>query len=250
MTDNKNKNEVLANVNGKEITKQDVIGFISQMQGGQQFLNPQGINQIANELVNQELIYIDALDKNLDEDEEFKKELEFTKSNLLKNYAMHKLFSDIKVDDEEIKDYYDNNKEAVKKPKTYKASHILVEDEDTAKKVIDEIENGKDFEVAADEYSIDKAAKGGNLGEFPKGTMVKEFEDALDKLDEGEVSQPVKTQFGFHVIKLDHVHEAYLPEFDEIKDRIHDTLLMIKRQEKYLEKVRKVEEKVDVKKFY
>ena len=88
------------------------------------------------------------------------------------------------------------------------------------------------------------------MGEFPKGTMVKEFEEALDKLGEGEISKPVKTQFGYHIIKLDHTHDEYLPEFDEIKDRIHDTLLMIKRQEKYLEKTRKIKEKVEVKKYY
>lgn len=245
----KNK-DILAEVNGKEIKQSDVITFISQMQGGQQFMNPQGIHQIADELVNQELMYIDAKENNLDQDKEFKDQLEITKENMLKNYAMHLLFDSIKVSDDEIKEYYENNKEVVKKPKSYRASHILVEDEKTADKILDEIKNGLNFSDAADKYSTDKASKGGDLGEFPKGAMVKEFEDALDELKEGEISKPVKTQFGYHIIKLDHTHDEYLPELDEIKDRIHDTLLMIKRQEKYLEKTNQIKEKVEVKKYY
>ena len=94
-------------VNGKKITQKEVVSFITQMQGGQQFLNPQGIHQITDELVNQELMYIDALENKLDEDEEFTKELEITKENMLKNYSMHKLFESIEVSDEEIKNYYD-----------------------------------------------------------------------------------------------------------------------------------------------
>lgn len=245
----KNK-DILAEVNGKKISQKEVVSFITQMQVGQQFLNPQGIHQITDELVNQELMYIDALENKLDEDEEFNKELEITKENMLKNYAMHKLFESIEVSDEEIKNYYDNNKEVVKKPKSYRASHILVDDEESAENILNEINDGLSFEDAANKYSKDNGSKNGDLGEFPKGTMVKEFEEALDKLGEGEISKPVKTQFGYHIIKLDHTHDEYLPEFDEIKDRIHDTLLMIKRQEKYLEKTRKIKEKVEVKKYY
>lgn len=248
MTDK--QNDILAEVNGKKISQKDVVSFITQMQGGQQFLNPQGIHQIADELVNQELMYIDAIDNKLDQDKEFIDQLELTKENMLKNYSMHLLFKDIKVSDDELKEYYDNNKEVIKQPKTYKASHILVESEDEANKVLEEINSGLEFEKAADKYSTDKASKGGNLGEFPQGAMVKEFEQALDKLKEGEISKPVKTQFGYHIIKLDHTHDAHLPEFDEIKDKIHDTLLMIKRQEKYLEKTNKIKEKVNVKKYY
>lgn len=244
------KANILAEVNGKKISQNDVVSFITQMQGGQQFLNPQGIHQVADELINQELIYIDAKENRLDENKEFKEQLALTEENMLKNYAMHLLFDDIKVSEDEIKDYYDNNKEAIKKPRSYKASHILVDDEQTANKVLDEINNGLEFDKAADKYSKDKAAKGGDLGEFPKGAMIKEFEEALDKLDDGEISKPVKTQFGYHIIKLDHSHDSYLPEYEEIKDKVHDTLLMIKRQEKYLEKANKIKEKVDVKKYY
>ena len=82
----KNK-DILAEVNGKKISQKEVVSFITQMQGGQQFLNPQGIHQITDELVNQELMYIDALENKLDEDEEFTKELEITKENICLLYT-------------------------------------------------------------------------------------------------------------------------------------------------------------------
>ncbi|MDD7306183.1 MAG: peptidylprolyl isomerase [Peptoniphilaceae bacterium] len=243
--------KVLAEVAGKKITQGQVINFIKAMQNGQQFMNPKGIKQITDELVNQELLYIDALEKGLDKDKEFVDEVEFTKSNMLKNYAMHMLFKDIDVSEQELKNYYDNNKEAMKVPETFKAKHILVNTLEQAEKIFKEIEDGKSFEEAADEYSLDKQSKnGGDLGEFPKGTMVKEFEEALEKLDEGEVSKPVKTQFGYHLIKLDHKHEPFLPEFEQIKDRLRETLIMIRSQEKYLKEVEKISKKVDVKKYY
>lgn len=243
--------KVMAEVGDKKITQAEVLNFIGAMPSGEQFMSPQGMTQIADELVNQELLYIDALEKGLDKDEEFLHELEFAKSNMLKNYAMHMIFKDIEVSDEDIKNYYDNNKEVIKVPESFRAKHILVEELDKAENIYKEIQEGKSFEDAANEYSLDNHGQnGGDLGEFPKGTMVKEFEEALEKLGEGEVSQPVKTQFGYHLIKLDHKHEAYLPEFDEIKDRLKETLMMIRRQEKYLEEVERIRKKVDVKKYY
>lgn len=123
MTEN---NKVLAKVGDKEITQADVINFISSMQGGQQFMNPQGMKQITDEIINQELIYKQALENKLDEDEEFKRELEHTKENMLKNYAMFSLFKDLTVSEEEIRDYYDNNQEAIKTPTTYRDRKSVV----------------------------------------------------------------------------------------------------------------------------
>lgn len=244
-------NKVLAIVGDKSISQEDVMKFISSMQGGQQFMNPQGIKQITDELVNQELLYIQAKNNKLDQEDEFVRELEFTKENMLKNYAMHKLFLDIEVSENEIKDYYDNNKEIIKSPVSYKASHILVENEKIANEILSEIKSGKSFEQAADEYSLDNNEKnGGDLGEFSQGTMVKEFEEALEKLSEGEISAPVKTQFGYHLIKLDHKHDSFLPDFNQVKERIKDTLLMIRRQEKYLSEVKNIGENIKVEKFY
>ncbi|WP_242224929.1 peptidylprolyl isomerase PrsA [Bacillus cereus group sp. BfR-BA-01380] len=119
------------------------------------------------------------------------------------------------ITDKEVKDNY--------KPEI-KASHILVKDEATAKKVKDELAQGKSFEDLAKQYSEDPGSKdkGGDLGYFKSGQMVKEFEDAAFKLKKDEVSDPVKSQFGYHIIKVTDIKE--LKPFDQEKDRIKSDL--------------------------
>ncbi|MFC4322151.1 peptidylprolyl isomerase [Litchfieldia salsa] len=107
-----------------------------------------------------------------------------------------------------------------------KASHILVEDEATAKEVLAKLEEGKTFEELAAEYSSDgSAAQGGELGWFPKGQMVPEFEEAAFTLGKGEVSEPVKSQFGYHIIKVTETKEDFDKLSDEEKDTIIGTIL-------------------------
>ncbi|MGG2093320.1 peptidylprolyl isomerase PrsA [Bacillus sp. S13(2024)] len=126
------------------------------------------------------------------------------------------------ISDKEAKDNY--------KPEI-KASHILVKDEETAKKVEAELAQGKSFEDLAKQYSEDTGSKdkGGDLGYFGPGKMVKEFEDAAYKLKKGEVSQPVKSQFGYHIIKVTDIKE--LKPFDQEKDRIKGELADKKMQD-------------------
>ncbi|MEI4831555.1 peptidylprolyl isomerase PrsA [Bacillus sp. FJAT-53711] len=126
------------------------------------------------------------------------------------------------ITDKEAKDNY--------KPEI-KASHILVKDEETAKKVEAELAQGKSFEDLAKQYSEDTGSKdkGGDLGYFGPGKMVKEFEDAAYKLKKGEVSQPVKSQFGYHIIKVTDIKE--LKPFDQEKDRIKGDIADKKMQD-------------------
>lgn len=244
------ENKLLAEVNGKEIYLSDVYELMQGMQDRERFNNDEGINVLADELVNQELLLEDAKAKKYDEEKEFAEELEVVKNNMLKNYAMHKLFESIEITDEELKKYYEENKETLFSPVTYTASHILIEDLDQANKVYEEIKDGKDFKKAAEEYSIDPSAKnGGQLGSFPKGVMVKEFQEGLDSIEVGEISKPVKSQFGYHIIKLDDKKEIE-SSFEEIKDQVRSTYEMLKRQEVYVELVDKLAKKAEVKKFY
>lgn len=243
--------KVLAEVNGKKLTEKDVLEFINMINGGYRFNNEQGIKQIANEMINQELLYIDAKEKELDKDEEFNKILEDQKKNLLKNYAMEKLFEGIEVSEQEAKDYYDNNTSLFKSPMMFHAKHILVDDEEKAKEIKKEIDEGKTFEDLAKEYSKDGSAQnGGDLGEFPEGSMVKEFEDKLKEMEEGEISDPVKTQFGYHLIKLDHKHDRSIYKFDDIKKDLLNQLVMMKRQERYIAKTNKLKENIEVKTYF
>ena len=141
------------------------------------------------------------------------------------------------VTDEEINQYYEDNKDEFAKRD---ASHILVEDEKTAKEIKEKLDSGQDFAELAKEFSKDSAnaENGGNLGTFSKGQMVKEFEDAVFKLKEGEISEPVKTQFGYHIIKLNKVADSVEDNKEAITKALED--------KKYADYIKELNEKANV----
>ncbi|WP_312501347.1 peptidylprolyl isomerase PrsA [Bacillus luti] len=146
------------------------------------------------------------------------------------------------ITDKELKENY--------KPEI-KASHILVKDEATAKKVKEELGQGKSFEELAKQYSEDTGSKekGGDLGYFTARKMVKEFEDAAFKLKKDEVSEPVKSQFGYHIIKVTDIKEQ--KPFDEVKGDIKKDLVQKKAQDAefmndlMMKEIKKADVKVD-----
>ncbi|MCM3536440.1 peptidylprolyl isomerase [Priestia endophytica] len=162
------------------------------------------------------------------------------KINLLRKKAAT---ADIKVSDKELKEAY-----KAKKPEL-KASHILVKDEKTAQEVEKKLKDGEDFAKLAKEYSQDGSAQsGGDLGYFKSGQMVAEFEEAAQKLKVGEISDPVKTQYGYHIIKLTDKKEV--PSFDKMKDELEQEVKLSKIDENDMENaVNKIlkEENVEVK---
>jgi peptidyl-prolyl cis-trans isomerase C len=130
------------------------------------------------------------------------------------------------ITDEKIKAAYDKKSKETKADEEIKASHILVKDEAEAKKIYSEVTKGGDFEKIAKEKSEDKAsgAMGGDLGFFGKGRMVKEFEETAFKLKKGEISKPVKTDFGWHIIKKVDGRTAPKPAFEQSKEAIREEL--------------------------
>ncbi|HSH36862.1 peptidylprolyl isomerase [Schnuerera sp.] len=247
------ENKVLATVNGKEITDKEVYNFLNQLapQTAAQFNTPEGINKLATELVNQELLYLEAVEDGLDKEENFKSQLESVKENVLKQYAINKLFENISVSEEEIQNFYNENKEYFKTPESARASHVLVDDEEKAKEILEEINNGLSFEDAATKYSsCPSKQNGGDLGEFTRGKMVPEFEEAAFAMEEGEISEPVKSQFGYHIIKLSSKKESRISALEEVKNQINQQLVMMKQQEKYLNKAEELKNKYDVKTYF
>jgi len=177
----------------------------------------------------------DALDNYLKQQGMDRKSFEkLLQDQLIINNLEEKLTADVIVTDEEVKKYFDSNQDMFKLPSPeIRASHILVATEDEAKKILDEIKAGKDFAELAKKYSTDKASKdnGGDLGYFGKGTMDPEFEKAAFALKQGEVSQPVKTQFGYHIIKV--TGERASLGFDDVKDYIKSNLESSKKNEEF-----------------
>ena len=164
---------------------------------------------------------------------------------------MRKQIEGLTVSDDEAKKFYDENPSLFVQPERIHASHILVSDDAALAKVQEELKT-KSFDVVAKEYSIDpgSASNGGDLGEFPKGVMVPEFEKAAFALrNPGDVSEPVKSQFGWHIIKLEeHIPESKMA-FENVKTRIIQELKERKTQEVLQNRSKELEEKYKVERF-
>lgn len=181
----------------------------------------------------------------LEETEVFKKSLELAKAEILAQMAMQETVKDADVSDEEIENYYKENTDKFLKSGTVHAKHILTETEEKCKEILEQIEkNEKTFEEAAKEFSTcPSGAKGGDLGSFGKGQMVPEFEKAAFEAEIGKIVGPVKTQFGYHLIKVeDKTGDAAAP-FDEAKNTIRQGLIMRKQSEMYEQKLSELKEK-------
>ena len=152
------------------------------------------------------------------------------------------------ITEEEIVKYYNEHKEHFQTPESVRASHILVKEEDEANDIINEINEGLSFEEAAKKYSMCPSKEaGGDLGEFTRGKMVPEFEEAAFSIEEGKLSEPVKTQFGYHIIKVQSKKEAGISTLEEAKDQIIHQVTALKQQEKYLNKTEDLRDKYEVK---
>lgn len=143
---------------------------------------------------------------------------------------------DVKVDDNAAQDYYNNNTyQYLETPGKFHAAHILVATEDEAKKVKERLKNGEDFAKVAAEVSTDPGSKdkGGDLGEGSYTDFVKPFVDGVVATKVGEVSDPVKSDYGYHVIKVISKDDIKIKKFDAVKDQIKDTLLKTEQQKAF-----------------
>lgn len=231
---------LLATVGDVEITKDQMIGILRNIpqEHAQSVAGEQGRLRLLDEMISGELLALDALSQGLDKDEDYLAIVEEAKHGLLQRYAVNKLFSGIEVSSEEAVAYYEENKEQFASPENASAKHILVDTEEKCQSIKEEIAGGKAFEEAAVEYSTcPSKERGGDLGAFSKGQMVKEFEDATFSAVIGEVVGPVKTQFGYHLIKVESIEEAGVESFESVESVIKSQLAQSKQQEVYETKI-------------
>lgn len=230
---------VMAVVNGVEILESDVDRFIDLMGNrALPYKNPEGKKQLCEELVKQELIIQDCYSRKLHESEDYLKEINEIKRSILAKHFLNELFDDIKVSDEEIKEYYEENKNIFLSKYVFKAKHILVESQEKAKELKKRCDNGENFEKLAMECSMCPSKEvGGDLGEFTQGQMVLEFENACIDAEEGKVTEPVKTQFGYHLIKLESKTNPEQLALEAVKDEIEKSIIKAKEQVAYVKKM-------------
>ena len=236
------ENKILATVGTLTVTSADVDEFIYSLgQRGQSYNNPEGRAMILGQLIDSKLLLLDAKRNLMEGEAEFRAQLTKLKDNLLVNYAAEKAVSSVKaVSDEDVVNYYNENPEKFSQGESVNASHILVDSEDAAKNIYAEINAGTiSFEDAAAKYSsCPSKANGGSLGDFTRGQMVPEFDSAVFAMSVGEVtSEPVKTQFGYHLIKLNSKNEATVAPLNEVKEGIRGMLLSERQRAAYESKI-------------
>lgn len=231
--------ESVATVNGKAISKSQFDLYVANVarQSGREIPEDQK-SQLLDQFIGMQLA-ADAADKaGVPKQPKVEDQLALARLNVVVDAGLNKYLEDHPVTDAELKPEYDAQVAAM--PREYHARHILVEDKATADTVIKDLKGGADFAKLAEQKSKDSSGKtGGDLGWFTLDTMVKPFADAVTALQPGQMTeQPVQSQFGWHVIKLEESRAPAPPAFEDVKDRVK-VLVQRKRLQTYLDDLRK-----------
>jgi peptidyl-prolyl cis-trans isomerase C len=216
----------IAIVNGKAVPTARADALAQQVAKSGRPVTPEMQGQLREEVIMREIFMQEAQKRGLDVTEDFRVQMELARQSLL----IRELFAEFQkqnpVSDADAKAEYDKFA-AANSGKEYKARHILVEKEADAKAIIASLKKGGKFDDIAKKSSKDpgSGANGGQLDWAAAGSYVKEFSDAMSALEKGKMTDtPVKSQFGFHIIKLDDVRDTQLPKFDEVKPQITQQL--------------------------
>lgn len=245
------ENHVLAKVNGIEITDAILDSTIASLPPERRsyFDSEYGRNQLLEQLVSVELINAFGTELGLDTDPHYQAQVEQALKDIKYSFTMNKVFGAITIEEEEAKTVFDENPDLYQGEASIRASHILVDNEDLAKELIGKLNGGElSFEEAAMAHSsCPSKEQGGDLGEFGRGMMVKEFEDAAFALEEGEMTaEPVATQFGYHIIRTTEKKGTAPVEFEAVKSQVMNRMLQEKQMEYYTKLLIELKEKFPV----
>src|SRR5208282_1180577 len=231
-------NPVLAKVNGVEIRQSDVALAEEELGPSLAQMDPATKKEnVLAFLIDMKIVAKAAEDKKIEDRPDFKARLAFTRNRLLMDNLLA-VEGKAATTDEAMKKVYDEAAKQIEGEQEAHARHILVETEDEAKAIEAELKNGADFAELAKKKSKDPGASdGGDLGFFTKDQMVPEFSTVAFSLEPGKISDPVKSQFGWHVIKVEEKRNRKPPDFDQVKSQI-ETYVTRKAQAEYVAKLR------------
>ena len=232
-------NPVLAKVNGAEIRKSDLTLAEEELGPSLAQMDPSTKDDnVLSFLIDMKLVAKAAEDKKVQDSDDFKKRMAFARNRLLMDNLLASEGKAAASSDEAMKKVYEDASKQISGEQEVHARHILVETEDEAKAIEDELKKGGDFAELAKKKSKDPgSADGGDLGFFTKDQMVPEFANVAFSLEPGKVSDPVKTQFGWHVIKVEEKRNRKPPDFEQVKGQI-ETYVTRKAQADYVSKLR------------
>ena len=223
----KEEDKVLAKVGSETITQSMLDTIIEGIppRYKAQMMTPEGKKRLLDRIVEMKMFSQEAYKLKLDKDPAVQSQIiSMTEQVMASEYIKH-IQAEIKINDDEMKAYYEGNKKEFQQPEQIKARHILVKTEDEAKAVRKELETNKDFAALAKDKSTGPSkTKGGDLGWFGRGQMVPEFEQVAFSLKKGEISDVVKTKFGYHIIKVNDKKKASEKSYEMVKKQIEDKL--------------------------
>jgi peptidyl-prolyl cis-trans isomerase C len=244
----KDDGKVLATVDGDKITLQEFNKELDKIPMNMNMLvaSESGKKNYLDRLVVKKLLLKEASKEKIESDKEFQERVNDIKEQLLIEALLKKkVTSDTQMSEDDLKKYYEEHKEEFKKDREVNTRHILLKTEEEAKQVQAKLQKGDDFTELAKKYSIDPNVRttGGEIGFQPKGSLIPEYEAASFKLNKvGQVSGIVKTQFGFHIIRLEGVKPPSYVPIEEVKDFIKQKNVQEKQKEvleKYIEELKK-----------
>ncbi len=223
----------VAIVNGKPVPKARVDMLAMQLAKAGRAVPPEMQAQLRDEVIAREIFMQEAQKRGLDATDDFKAQIELARQTIL----IRELFADFQkknpVTDADLKAEYDKFA-AANGGKEYKARHILVDKEEEAKKILEDLKKGGKFEDIAKKQSKDpgSGANGGDLDWAAPGSYVPEFSNAMVKLAKGQTTtEAVKSQFGWHIIRVDDIREAQVPKFEELRPQIAQQMQQMKLQQ-------------------
>lgn len=228
----------LATINGKPITFSEFELRWSQLPeyARKKYAGTEGHKRFLDELIDREVLIQEAKKRGIDRERTVLERIErFKERSILDVLVREEVDSRVTVSPEEVKAYYDNFKGTFTAPDEFRASHILVRTEGEATEVKKRLAQGEDFAALARKVSIDATTKnkGGDLGVIKRGQTVAEFEKALMTMKTGEVSVPIATQFGYHVIILVDRSPGRALSFEEAKEQVKEQVLIDKKQQRF-----------------
>jgi peptidyl-prolyl cis-trans isomerase C len=222
---------VVARVNGVDIKQSDLDFAESEVGPRLDNYAPTDRKKVLLQYVIENELMAGAGQKdNLDKTESFSSRLAYHQRRALRDAFFDAKISDV-VTEAEAKKIFDEKIGQLEPEQEIRARHILVASEAEAKEIAERLKKGEDFAALAKEESKDSGAEGGDLGFFTRGQMLKPFEDAAFALDVGAISEPVQTQFGWHIIKVEEKRDTQLPSFDQVKTAIMSQLVQQRAQE-------------------
>ena len=240
--------DVVATVNGVPITVTMLETKIEKLPQYYQTFAVGHKNEIVNEMIVEELLYNEAKKRKLDRDPDIKNLInDATKKILISMIVEEQVKKSAPVSEDDVKAYYEDNKEKYVVPEMIKASHILTSTQEEAEKAKGELDRGAEFAAVAQEYSKDLTKdRGGDLGYFSKGQMIPEFEKTAFGLNIGQTSGIIKTRFGYHIIKLTDRKPAVYQSFDDVKDTIMTSIIRDSQRKSFDEFTNKLKDKAKI----